>query len=63
MTQTHKHIMSFGLLTKIWLGLLALTGVTVGVAGFDFGFLNVIVAMTVATTKALLVVFFFMHLK
>jgi cytochrome c oxidase subunit 4 len=27
------------------------------------GFYNVLVAMAVATTKALLVVFFFMHLK
>lgn len=59
----HKHIMPFGLLTKIWLALLALTGVTVGVASFDFGYLNVLAAMAVASAKALLVVLFFMHLK
>jgi cytochrome c oxidase subunit 4 len=58
-----KHIMSFGLLSRIWLALLLLTGVTVGVAAFDFGYLNVLVAMTVATAKALLVILFFMHLK
>jgi cytochrome c oxidase subunit IV len=28
---THTHIMPFALLTKIWLVLLALTGITVGV--------------------------------
>ncbi|WP_028576026.1 cytochrome C oxidase subunit IV family protein [Desulfomicrobium escambiense] len=60
---THKHIMPFSLLAKIWLALLILTGVTVGAASFDFGYLNVLVAMGVASTKALLVVLFFMHLK
>lgn len=60
---TEKHIIPFGLLTRIWLALLVLTGITVGVAEFDFGYLNVLAAMAVATTKALLVVFFFMHLK
>ncbi|GAB6112761.1 cytochrome C oxidase subunit IV family protein [Desulfomicrobium salsuginis] len=60
---THKHIMPFGLLAKIWLALLVLTGVTVGVASFDLGFLNVLAAMSVASAKALLVILFFMHLK
>lgn len=60
---TDKHIMPFGLLTKIWIALLLLTGVTVAASTYDFGYLNVLVAMTVATVKALLVVFFFMHLK
>ena len=60
---TDKHITPFGLLAKIWLALLLLTGATVGVASFDFGYLNVLAAMTVASTKALLVVLFFMHLK
>lgn len=55
--------MPFALLTKIWLALLVLTGITVGVSSFDFGYLNVLVAMTVAGTKAFLVIFFFMHLK
>jgi cytochrome c oxidase subunit 4 len=60
---TQKHIMPFALLAKIWLALLILTGITVGVTAFDFGYLNVLVAMSVASTKALLVIFFFMHLK
>ena len=55
--------MPFALLAKIWLALVVLTGITVGVTSFDFGYLNVLVAMTVASAKALLVIFFFMHLK
>jgi cytochrome c oxidase subunit 4 len=58
-----KHIVPFGLLTRVWLALLLLTGVTVGVAAFDFGYLNVLAAMVVATAKALLVILFFMHLR
>lgn len=61
-TQAH-HGPGYGLLTGIWLGLLALTVVTVWVAGIDLGFWNVVVAMAVATVKAALVVLIFMHLK
>ena len=57
------HIVSYGLNTRILLILLVLTVVTVGAAQLDFGYLNVLVAMTIATTKALFVVLFFMHLK
>ena len=49
----------------VWLGLLVLTAVTVGVAGmqFEFGFMHVLTAMTVATAKAVLVVLWFMHIR
>jgi cytochrome c oxidase subunit 4 len=57
------HVLSYGLLTAIWAALIVLTAVTISVAQIDLGFYNVLVAMAVATTKALLVVFFFMHLK
>jgi cytochrome c oxidase subunit 4 len=43
-------------------GLLVLTVVTVWVAQFDFGAANTFIAMFVATIKASLVAFFFMHL-
>jgi cytochrome c oxidase subunit 4 len=55
--------LGFGLLTAIWIGLMALTATTVAVAKIDLGFLNVAVAMAVASAKASLVIFFFMHLK
>jgi len=43
--------------------LLLLTAITVGVSRINLGFLNVAVAMTLATTKAMLVILFFMHMK
>ena len=45
-----------------WL-LLVLTGVTAGVAFIDLGPLNTVVALVIATCKALLVVLIFMHVK
>jgi cytochrome c oxidase subunit IV len=43
--------------------LLALTGITVFAAGMEFGSLNVVIALAIATAKASLVALFFMHLK
>ena len=42
--------------------LFCLTAITVWVSYFDFGSLNIIIAMGVATFKATLVALFFMHL-
>lgn len=61
-TQNH-HGPGYALFVTIWALLMVLTVVTVVVAGIDLGFFNVVVAMTIASTKAALVVFFFMHLK
>ena len=47
----------------IFAALLALTLVTVAVARVDLGPFNTIVALTIAVTKAVLVVLFFMHLR
>jgi cytochrome c oxidase subunit IV len=61
-THTHDH-------TKWYIGtiiaLFILTAITVYVAGFDFGsnFVNLMIAMAIATVKASLVVLFFMHLR
>ncbi|MDD4731497.1 MAG: cytochrome C oxidase subunit IV family protein [Desulfovibrio sp.] len=62
-SKDEEHVLGFRPLGLVLAALLLLTGVTVWVTGFDFGFLNVLVAMSVASTKAALVVFFFMHLK
>jgi cytochrome c oxidase subunit 4 len=43
--------------------LLFLTFVTVAVSRIDLGFMNVAVALALATTKSLFVILFFMHLK
>lgn len=57
------HGPGYGLLGAILGALLVLTGVTVMAARIDLGYLNVVVAMAIASTKAALVVLFFMHLK
>ncbi|QJB56725.1 cytochrome C oxidase subunit IV family protein [Pseudodesulfovibrio sp. zrk46] len=62
-TNTNHHGPGYGLFIGVWAALMVLTCITVVVSGIDLDFLNVLVAMSVATTKALLVVMFFMHLK
>jgi cytochrome c oxidase subunit 4 len=47
----------------IFLALIVGTIITVGVAYFDFGSMNMVIAMLVATAKASLVLLYFMHLK
>lgn len=59
-THEEHHSPSYLLILGI---LLFLTVVTVAVAYVDMGNFNIIVAMLVASVKALLVAVFFMHLK
>jgi cytochrome c oxidase subunit 4 len=47
----------------VFAALIALTGLTVGVSLIDLGPLNLIVAIGIAVSKALLVMLFFMHLR
>jgi cytochrome c oxidase subunit 4 len=47
----------------IWLGLVILTGVTVSMAGMNFGLLSIVIVLTIAATKSGLVLSYFMHLK
>jgi cytochrome c oxidase subunit 4 len=47
----------------IWIALLCLTVITAAVSFVDLGRLNTVVALVIATIKALLVVLFFMHVK
>jgi cytochrome c oxidase subunit 4 len=47
----------------IWLGLVILTGVTVSMAGMNFGLLSIIIVLAIAATKSGLVLSYFMHLK
>ena len=59
----HDHIDGLKVYFSIITALMILTGITVWAAFQDFGFLNTVVAMTIAVIKALLVVIFFMHLR
>ena len=58
-----EHISSVKLYVAIWLALMAGTILTVVVAEIDLGPLNPVMALAIATTKAVLVVLFFMHVK
>ncbi|MFH1301490.1 MAG: cytochrome C oxidase subunit IV family protein [Planctomycetota bacterium] len=58
----HVHIVPVKVLIGVFLVLVALTVVTVEAAKYDTGELDVIVSMAIATVKASLVVFIFMHL-
>ena len=58
-----EHIVSIKLYYAIWIALLLLTGITAGVAFIDLGPFNTVVALVIATLKAVLVLLFFMHLK
>ena len=58
-----EHISSVKLYITIWVALMAGTILTVVAATIDLGAFNPIVALAIATTKAVLVVLFFMHVK
>jgi len=58
-----EHISSIKLYVGIWLALMFFTVLTVFAATVDLGVFNPIVALAIASTKAVLVVLFFMHVK
>ena len=58
-----EHIVPVRTNLAVWLALLVLTGVTAGIAFIDLGPFNTIVALVIATFKALLVALIFMHVK
>ena len=58
-----EHISSVRLYVTIWLALLVGTGLTVFASTLDLGPFNAIVALAIASTKAVLVILFFMHVK
>ena len=60
---SEHHVVSWRVYLAVFAALVVLTGVTVLVTGFDFGPLNLIVALGVAVAKASLVVLYFMHAR
>lgn len=58
----HVHVVPVKVLIGVFIALVILTVVTVEAAKFDTGRMDVIVSMAIATAKASLVVFIFMHL-
>ena len=62
--QGHGHVVvPLKIYAAIFTTLLLLTLVTLDIAFYNFGMLNVSIALLVATTKATLVILFFMHVR
>ena len=62
-SEHHPHVMSIPALLATGGALMVLTVFTVTVTSFDFGYTaNLVVAMAIATVKAIIVCLFFMHL-
>ena len=57
------HVSSIKLYVGIFLALMALTAITIAVAYVNLGPWNKVVALGIASTKATLVVLYFMHVK
>ena len=60
---SHGHISPISLYLTIFGALMVLTAVTVGAAYVDLGMFNFAVAMLIASFKASLVIWYFMHVK
>jgi len=58
-----SHAHGYGLYVLVFFGLLALTAVTVSVAGINLGSLTLTVALVIASIKTVLVANYFMHIK
>jgi cytochrome c oxidase subunit 4 len=58
-----NHVISATFYWFIWIVLICATFLTAWIATIDLGPFNTVVALVIATTKASLVVLFFMHVK
>lgn len=58
-----NHIVGYSTYIFVWITLVILTALTVTVASLDLGFLSIVIALTIASIKALAVLLIFMHLR
>ncbi len=58
-----EHSHGYGIYILVWLALMSLTGITVAVAGINFGGLTIATALIIAAIKSFLVLKIFMHLR
>lgn len=61
--ENHQHIIGYNTYVFVWLALLALTAITVTVAGINLGGAAILIAMLIAMVKAGFVLYIFMHIK
>ena len=57
------HVVSLKIYFAVFTSLMILTALTVAVAYYDLGPLNTILALSIAVTKAALVILYFMHVR
>src|SRR5664279_2173158 len=60
---TTEHVDSVKTYAAVWIALLLMTALTTSVAYIDLGRFGVVVALTIAVCKMLLVALFFMHVR
>ena len=58
-----QHVGSYSRYVVIWFGLVALTALTVAMAGIELGRWVIITALVIASIKSVLVLNIFMHLR
>ena len=58
-----KHLVPAKTFVRVWIVLLVLTGLTIGAARLELGTWSMAANLLIASTKACLVLWFFMHLK
>ncbi len=58
-----QHIIGYGKLTMVWLGLLLLSGLTIYVSRHSVGISHFLGPMAIAVAKAGLVIALFMHMR
>jgi cytochrome c oxidase subunit 4 len=63
MTENSRHIVGDKTFILVWIVLLILTGVTIKAAQMRMGEWSMLANILIASTKASLVLWFFMHLK
>ena len=63
MQTEEKHITSYEVYGKVLIGLLVLTGLTILAPAIHFTTATVLIALMIASVKAVIVLWYFMHLK
>ncbi len=66
--ETGHHIVPISVYVKVITALMVLLVITLGAAAVDFGkmglpWLNIVIAMTIAIVKAVLIILYFMHVR
>lgn len=62
-SENNHHITPYTAYIVVWVALMALTSITVAIAGFNVGLIGLFFALSIAFVKSILVINIFMHIK